>query len=222
MQVEDRLQSEHQRASHYFRNTEDAIIQFLKDHLLTPHLEAVLAMSGSGLDNMIDQTQHDDLARLYNLFVLVPEGIPSLKRSLKDSIAERGRIVNETEGSGADVDADMSGPPSASAIKSKRTDPDGDVDIDGLGDDSAAQSKSVASKGKAKERSGPNAKAGASRAPPPPATKKTLDAALKWVQDVLDLKDVFDKMLKLCFKDDKGIQTAMNEVRLLLFSSLPS
>jgi cullin 3 len=39
-----------------------------------------------------------------------------------------------------------------------------------------------------------------------------LNAALRWVQEVLDLKDKFDTVLLDAFEDDKSIQTAINEV----------
>ena len=61
-------------------------------------------MPGSGLDNMVDRKQYEDLARLYTLFQLVPTGISTLKKALKDSIAERGKLVNEAEGPSGDVD----------------------------------------------------------------------------------------------------------------------
>lgn len=73
-------------------------------------------------------------------------------------------------------------------------------DADVMGGDEEPSTSAV--KGKAK----------AVTAPAGGTAKKTLDAALKWVQDVLDLKDTFDRILKSCFRDDKGIQTAMNEV----------
>lgn len=39
-----------------------------------------------------------------------------------------------------------------------------------------------------------------------------LNSALRWVQEVLDLKDKFDTVLVDAFEDDKAIQTAINEV----------
>ncbi|WVQ83655.1 hypothetical protein IAT38_005798 [Cryptococcus sp. DSM 104549] len=38
-----------------------------------------------------------------------------------------------------------------------------------------------------------------------------LSAALRWVQDVLDLKDKFDKILELAFEGDKQVQMTINE-----------
>lgn len=36
-------------------------------------------------------------------------------------------------------------------------------------------------------------------------------AALRWVQEVVDLKDKFDKILKEAFEENKGVQMSMNE-----------
>lgn len=150
-------------------------------------------MPGSGVDNMIDLQQHDDLARLYTLFQLVPDGVPTIKKALKDSIGERGRLVNEAGLSSGDGER-------SSALVNH------EGDTEGLGD-GLTLSKSV--KGKGKER-----------AASVPQTKKMLDAALKWVQDVLDLKDIFDRLLKSCLRDDKSVQTAMNEVWLVALTAL--
>lgn len=39
-----------------------------------------------------------------------------------------------------------------------------------------------------------------------------LNSALKWVQDVLDLKDKFDGIWKGAFQRDRGIESLMNDV----------
>jgi cullin 3 len=52
----------------------------------------------------------------------------------------------------------------------------------------------------------------------PQAKKPTLSgaaavaAALRWVQEVVDLKDKFDRILKEALGENRGIQMAMNEV----------
>ena len=48
------------------------------------------------MDNMIDLDKIDDLARLYRLFVMVPGGLLTLRKYLKESVLRRGREVNET------------------------------------------------------------------------------------------------------------------------------
>lgn len=57
-----------------------------------------------------------------------------------------------------------------------------------------------ASKGKGKARA-------------PGAAALTLSLALKWVQDVLDMKDRFDKMWGLSFQNDRELESGINEVR---------
>ncbi len=53
-------------------------------------------MPNSGLDTMIDMEKVEVLSQLYKLYSTVSTGIPILKRALKDSIARRGKIINES------------------------------------------------------------------------------------------------------------------------------
>ncbi|KAF8340363.1 Cullin-domain-containing protein [Cantharellus anzutake] len=165
--VEGRLESERVRASYYLSTIEAPLRSILERTLIAPHVEAVLSMLGSGLDNMINLHQDDNIARLFRLFVMVPAGPPALKKSLKDSIAERGRHLNEAEM----LEGDME---------------EGDGDA---GEDEPA------SRGKGRKPRPGNA---------PLAGKKRLDAALKWVSDVLE-----------------GIQVAMNEAFESFINSNP-
>lgn len=64
----------------------------------------------------------------------------------------------------------------------------------------AGASEDVKGKGKGKETAGGSGAAAA------------LQSALRWVQEVLDLKDKFDRILKDAFGGDKAVQTAINEV----------
>lgn len=48
--------------------------------------------------------------------------------------------------------------------------------------------------------------------PPPNAASQTLSLALKWVQDVLDLKDKFDKIWSKAFQSDRDLESSLNEV----------
>ena len=61
-------------------------------------------------------------------------------------------------------------------------------------------SEDVKGKGKGKETAGGSGAAGA------------LQSALRWVQEVLDLKDKFDRILRDAFGGDKAVQTSINEV----------
>lgn len=55
---------------------------------------------------------------------------------------------------------------------------------------------------------------GKGKAKAPSAAATTLSQALRWVQDVLDLKDKFDRILDEAFGGDKQVQASINEVRL--------
>jgi cullin 3 len=50
------------------------------------------------------------------------------------------------------------------------------------------------------------------KAVPQGAGAQTLKVALKWVEDVLLLKDKFDSVLRLSFQGDRDLESGMNEV----------
>lgn len=56
---------------------------------------------------------------------------------------------------------------------------------------------------------------GKGKAKPASSASAALTSALRWVQEVLDLKDVFDRILKESFVDDKAVQTSINHVGLI-------
>ena len=53
---------------------------------------------------------------------------------------------------------------------------------------------------------------GKARAPAPSTAANALSSALRWVQDTLDLKDKFDRLLEQAFNGDISVQTSINEV----------
>lgn len=168
-QLESRLDSEESRTHHYLSShTSTPLRHILENNLLTPNLSTVINMPNSGLDVMVDTDKMDDLARLYKLYIMVPAGLACLCKTLKNSIACRGKDINT-----ASVGTEAS---------------DGAVDV--IGDDEDV-------KGKTKAR---------------PA--QTLTLALKWVQDVLDLKDRFDQVWKRSFQSNRDIESALNEVSI--------
>jgi cullin 3 len=129
-------------------------------------------MPSSGLNAMIDLDRFYDLSRLYQLFSLVPEGIPFLRRSLKASIQKRGTELNGISMEGR-----------------------------GLDDGGAEDEPDLAAKGKGK-----------AKARPPNAGAHGLALALRWVEDVLQLKDKFDGVWELSLKHNREIESGLNEV----------
>lgn len=133
---------------------------------MTPHLTTVIGMSNSGFDTMLDLDKFDDLSRLYRLFIMVPEGLPTLRRSVKHSIAGRGKDINASS-----------------------------IGADGQDEEDAEDAK-----GKGKGKSRPNSSA------------QTLQLALKWVEDVLQLKDKFDALWTKSFQSNRDLESGVNEV----------
>ena len=161
--MEERFTSEESRAHHYLSSQTALPLQrILEETLLTPQLEAVMSMANTGLDNMVDLEQVDNLARLYRLYSRVPSGLPALKRALKDLILRKGMALNESA-----------------------------KDNDNVED--------VKGKGKGKAR----------------VAAATTDAASKWVDEVLSLKERFDVLWRRAFLEDREIESAMNEVSFI-------
>ncbi|KAG8876272.1 Cullin-3 [Tulasnella sp. 332] len=174
--TEERFQSERSRTQYYLASqTEAPLLGTLEDHLLTPHLDTIIYMPSSSLESLIDADKVTDLQRLYRLFITVPNGLPVLRKALRETILRRGKEVNAAEVAG-----------------------EGEGENDGEPEEPAEDVK-----GKGKKKAGPSAK--------PTAASRSVEVALLWVQNVLDLKDRFEKLLKVCFADDKSIQTTVNE-----------
>jgi cullin 3 len=53
---------------------------------------------------------------------------------------------------------------------------------------------------------------GKGKARPPNPVAQTLSLALRWVQDVLGLKDKFDTIWRKAFNNDREVESALNEV----------
>ncbi|KAG6873948.1 hypothetical protein C0995_008987 [Termitomyces sp. Mi166 len=175
--VEARFENEDSRTHHYLaRQTASSLRQILKDNLLTRHLSDVISLPNSGLDNMIDTDNLDDLARLYRLFIMVPTGLSTLKRTIKDSVARRGIEIIRTS-----------------------------LGVEGGDVDSVVEEEDK--KGRRKVRSTANA-----------AIQK-LELALKWVQDVLDLRDKFVAVWAHAFGKDREVEGALNEAFQALVDS---
>ncbi|KAG1747209.1 Cullin [Suillus paluster] len=170
--VEERLDSEQARTYHYlYSHTGVPLRKILERHLLTHNLSTVISMPNSGLDVMVDLDKFGDLNRLYRLFIMVPSGMPTLKRSFKDSILRRGREIN---------------------LASTSLDTGQDMDDGDLNDAEITKGKD---KGQGR---------GATGLP-------TLTLALKWVQNVLDLKDKFDCVWTQAFESNREVESSLNE-----------
>jgi hypothetical protein len=100
-----------------------------------------------------------------------------------------------------------------SQVKQEPTDVDMNIQLDDV------PVKEEKGKGKGKAVAGSAASAGAAAGAS--AQAPALAQAVRWVQDVLDLKDKFDRILEQAFQGDKSIQISINEVSLHVCPCLP-
>lgn len=95
-QAERRLAEEEARVLACFSpSTWPALQALVEQHLLTDHLDEVLAMPSGGLVALLDADARPDLERLYRLFQRVEPGLPALHRALREYVAARGRRIHE-------------------------------------------------------------------------------------------------------------------------------
>ncbi|KAH8118023.1 ubiquitin ligase SCF complex subunit Cullin [Phellopilus nigrolimitatus] len=129
--AEERFAQEEARAIHYLSaQTAAPLRKILEDSLLAPHLSSIIAMPNSGLDNMLDLDQEDNLARLYRIFSMVPTGPSTLRHALKESVLRRGLELNHTYGDDGTspqddaivVDSDLKGKGKARSIAATSVD----------------------------------------------------------------------------------------------------
>ena len=206
--VERRLEEEGSRTSHYLSNQTSAALQkLLHDHLLAAHLATVLTKPTSGLVPMVDGDRIDDLARLYRLFGLVPDGLKTLRQHLKDDVRRRGEKIN----------AAVLSPPSPPTSAGGGGD-DGEAAAATASTTTTASGPNAAfaaGKGKGKAKDGAIAAGGGT------AAAGALQTALRWVQEVVDLKDKLDHLLVHGFGEDRKVQTSLNEAFELFINRNP-
>lgn len=114
---------------------------------------------------MLDLNQKEHIARLYRLFIMVSDGMSTLKKAIKASVLRRGTDINLM-----------------------------------YAEDEVQKSEIVQIDDDEKKDKGRNTAA------------TSADAASKWVEGILNLKDVFDQVWRQCFNSDHQIETVLNDV----------
>uniref|UniRef100_H2ZJ76 Cullin family profile domain-containing protein n=1 Tax=Ciona savignyi TaxID=51511 RepID=H2ZJ76_CIOSA len=103
--VEARIEEEAERARHYLDpSTEPEIIAVLERELIQRHMKIVVEMENSGAVYMLQHDIKDDLLRMYQLFVRVPQGFETLRDCLSAYLREQGKAVVEDGGQKTPVD----------------------------------------------------------------------------------------------------------------------
>jgi cullin 3 len=163
-------------------------------------------MPATGLIHMIDTMRIPDLQRVYRLYGRpnVKEGLEVLMSELKKYVSTRGNAINENVTTGTSTVAAALVPDVPSTSKANTTVLSSSTTLDKVNAQGAAQKVPGTSSGRATPNVAPAGTATSAAA--------AVNIALRWVQEVLDLKDTFDKVWKEAFEEDKAIQTALNDV----------
>ncbi|KAL8356668.1 hypothetical protein RB601_001800 [Gaeumannomyces tritici] len=163
------------------RLTTDKISKVVEAELISTHLSELLALESNGLKSMLDNDRIEDLAILYELILKVDPTTEALKNGLQNRITAQGA---EIEKSLRDMDNNPVAADTAVAA-------DGDTKVEG-------------------ESSKSGAKAAAQQQPLSTQAQQTA-AAIKWVDDVLALRDKYDTLWERCFEQDLAIQSAITK-----------
>ncbi|KAJ6852202.1 cullin-3A-like [Iris pallida] len=97
--AERRLTEETERVSHYLdAKTEAKITQVVEKEMIANHMQRLVHMENSGLVNMLVDDKYDDLARIYNLFRRIPDGLSTIRDVMTSHLRETGKqLVTDPE-----------------------------------------------------------------------------------------------------------------------------
>ncbi|KAK4058456.1 hypothetical protein OIO90_000615 [Microbotryomycetes sp. JL221] len=189
--INRRLEEEAERAQTYLApSTEPLLISLLERVLISTHIAAILEHPASGLATLIQDSRLEDLRLLYALFGRVTAGHASLQTSMSRWIVDIGTKINE------------------GLLARPESQDNGDQD------ETQETKPALASKDKGKERATTIDVDGRPAARPSPketSASLRLKAAIGWVQNVLDLKDKFDTILKKSCMSDKAFEKSIND-----------
>ncbi|KAJ6801009.1 cullin-3A-like [Iris pallida] len=97
--AERRLNEEMERVTHYLdAKTEAKITQVVEKEMIANHMQRLVHMDNSGLVNMLVDDNYDDLARMYNLFHRIPDGLSTIRDVMISHLRETGKqLVTDPE-----------------------------------------------------------------------------------------------------------------------------
>ncbi|KAG0259249.1 Cullin-3 [Mortierella polycephala] len=148
--VENRLDEEQQRCSHYLSEKTGPKIQLIVEkEMIENQIRNVIEMENLGLRQLLVNNRLDDLDRMYRLFSRVPSGAKELQAGVSEYIKECGKAINTNV--------------KASSVE--------------------------------------NVEKGVSTG---------VALALRWVQEVLDLKERFSTILASSFAKNKAFETTID------------
>lgn len=121
-QVEQRINEEAERATHYLdESTENRIVEVVEEELIKKHMKTIVEMENSGVVHMLSNRKTDDLACMYKLFGRVTDGHRTMADCVSQHLRAQGKALVSAANcsSGNNVDADgnpIAGPSSAAGV----------------------------------------------------------------------------------------------------------
>lgn len=156
-------------------------MEVVDKELILANMQEVLEMEGSGLRFMLDNDKYEDLRLVYRLVSRVDAEKKGLKKMMCQRLVQCGK----------DISRAASGPAAAAAALASAPKPiAAPAPSDEVGE-SSVSGAAVASEDKA-------------------ANSATL-LAIRWVDEVLLLKDKYEAIWEKSFEKDKGIQASMTK-----------
>lgn len=158
----NRLAEEKERCNTtIYTQTTSKIVAVIEEQLIAKHLDQFLELEGSGVRAMIDNDRTEDLAKLYQVVCMVPDGLEKVKKIMQTRVVMLGLEIEKAL--------------KEASFSTQQPGADGE---------------------EAKPLSG---------------SARLTAAAVKWVDDVLKLKDKFDRILRECFQEDKILESALTK-----------
>lgn len=99
LRAEIRLKQENDRAEHLIDvSSKDSLLKIVDKCFIGDHAQALISMSGSGLENMFNSMQIEELSRMYNLYSRNFKTLTHFSDSLYEYIIQKGKsILNDSE-----------------------------------------------------------------------------------------------------------------------------
>merc|ERR1711962_340092 len=117
-QVEQRINEEAERATHYLdESTENRIVEVVEEELIKRHMKKIVEMENSGVVHMLSNRKTDDLACMYKLFGRVTDGHRTMADCVSQHLRSQGKALVSVANcsSGNMVDADGNPVPGTSS-----------------------------------------------------------------------------------------------------------
>jgi len=117
-QVEQRINEEAERATHYLdESTENRIVEVVEEELIKRHMKTIVEMENSGVVHMLSNRKTDDLACMYKLFGRVTDGHRTMADCVSQHLRSQGKALVSVANcsSGNMVDADGNPVPGTSS-----------------------------------------------------------------------------------------------------------